>query len=98
MTTTKKSKATKLVASGPKLRGKLNIWVGEQDPYFLNDSVHLLAHFLARANPPFTGRIVFVPGGGHGGFHAIGSQQMVREMEAAVARAEGRATPPVAAH
>ena len=31
---------------GPKLRGKLHIWVGEADDYFLNNAVHLLDDFL----------------------------------------------------
>jgi hypothetical protein len=72
---------------GPRLRGRLHIWVGERDPYFLNVAVHLLDDFLARANPPFAGRIHFHPDGGHGGFRTIGEQQMMREMAAAVQRA-----------
>jgi hypothetical protein len=33
---------------GPKLRGKLRIWVGDADDYFLNNAVHLLDTFLRR--------------------------------------------------
>ena len=34
---------------GPKLRGKLHIWVGEADDYFLNNAVHRARQFpLAR--------------------------------------------------
>ncbi len=50
---------------GPKLRGKLHIWVGEADDYFLNNAVHLLERFLASADPPFEGTITFGPGAGH---------------------------------
>jgi hypothetical protein len=50
---------------GPKLRGKINIWVGEADNYFLNNAVHLLDEFLSRATPPYEGRIVYGPGQGH---------------------------------
>jgi hypothetical protein len=50
---------------GPLLQGKINIWVGDADTYFLNNAVHLLDTFLARAEPAFRGRIVFGPGQGH---------------------------------
>lgn len=69
---------------GPKLRGKINIWVGERDFYFLNEAVHLLQRFLSHADPAPQARIYFDPGGGHGGFHTIGTQEMMREMEARV--------------
>ena len=32
---------------GPKLRGKLHVWVGEADDYYLNNAVHLLDQFLS---------------------------------------------------
>ena len=35
---------------GPKLKGKLHIWIGEADDYFLNNAVHRLDEFLSR--PP----------------------------------------------
>ena len=51
---------------GPKLRGKLHITAGEADAYFLNNAVHLLDYFLAQADPPFTGSIIYGAGEGHG--------------------------------
>ena len=51
---------------GPKLRGKLTIWVGEADEYFLNNAVHLLDAFLSKADPPYEGKIIYGPGKGHG--------------------------------
>ncbi len=36
---------------GPKLKGKLHIWVGEADDYFLNNAVHRLDNFLRRPSP-----------------------------------------------
>ena len=44
---------------GPKLAGgKINIWVGESDDYFLNVAVHRFkASALKFANPPFDGKI-----------------------------------------
>lgn len=37
---------------GPKLRGKLRIYVGDMDNYYLNDAVYLAEGFLKKANPP----------------------------------------------
>jgi S-formylglutathione hydrolase FrmB len=50
----------------PKLRGKIRIWVGEADDYFLNEAVHLLDQSLAAAQPPFAGQITFGAGKDHG--------------------------------
>ena len=51
---------------GPKLRGKIHIWVGEADEYFLNNAVHLLDDFLRKTDPPAEAEIRFGPGKGHG--------------------------------
>src|SRR4030095_13711296 len=51
---------------GPKLQGKLTIWVGEADDYFLNNAVHMLEQFLSKADPPYRGKIIFGAGEGHG--------------------------------
>lgn len=37
---------------GPKLRGKLRIYVGDMDNYYLNNAVYEVEKFLARADPP----------------------------------------------
>lgn len=37
---------------GPKLRGKLRIYVGDMDNYYLNNAVYEVEDFLRRANPP----------------------------------------------
>jgi hypothetical protein len=37
---------------GPKLRGKLRLYVGDMDNYYLNDAVYLAEAFLRRADPP----------------------------------------------
>jgi S-formylglutathione hydrolase FrmB len=71
---------------GPKLRGKLTIWVGEADEYFLNNAVHLLDEFLSKANPPYEGKIIYGPGRGHG-WMAISERQMMDEMVAAMEKA-----------
>jgi len=37
---------------GPKLRGKLHVYCGDMDNYYLNNAVYLLEEFLSRAEPP----------------------------------------------
>ncbi|MEH0167892.1 hypothetical protein [Roseateles microcysteis] len=37
---------------GPKLRGKLRIYVGDMDNYYLNNAVYGVEKFLRQANPP----------------------------------------------
>ena len=45
---------------GPKVAGKINVYVGDQDSYYLNDAVENLNAFLTSAtNPKWTGEIVF---------------------------------------
>ncbi len=47
---------------GSKLAGKIHIWVGDMDTYYLNDAVHLMDDFLnATTNPPYGGSIVYGP-------------------------------------
>jgi hypothetical protein len=69
---------------GPKLRGKIHISAGEADGFFLNNAVHLLDRFLAQADPPFEGKIVYGMGKGHGWFD-LSLRQMLDEMQAATA-------------
>lgn len=68
-------------AIGPKLRGKIHIYVGDADDYFLNNAVRRLDAALKNVQPPFDGEIVFGPMAGHG-FHPI------NEMKAIAARFE----------
>ncbi|HKP85351.1 MAG TPA: alpha/beta hydrolase-fold protein [Blastocatellia bacterium] len=71
---------------GPKLKGKITIWVGEADEYFLNNAVHMLDAFLSKADPPYGGKIIYGPGKGHG-WMALTERQVMDEMAAAVERA-----------
>jgi len=50
---------------GPKLGGKIHVWVGDADNYFLNNAVHMLDDFLSQASPPPGGYIRYGPGMGH---------------------------------
>jgi len=46
-------------ALGPKLRGKLHIYVGDMDNYYLNNAVYLVEEFLKTANPPYEGVVEY---------------------------------------
>jgi hypothetical protein len=67
----------------PRLRGKLHVWVGEADEYYLNNAMHLLDNFLRQADPPFEGTINFAPGQGHS-WTGITEKEMMRQMAARV--------------
>ena len=66
----------------PKLRGRLNIWVGDMDDYFLEGAVRRLDAFL-RDRPSIEARIVYGPGRGHC-WTGISPAEMLREMAAQV--------------
>jgi hypothetical protein len=69
----------------PRLRGKLHVWVGEADDYFLNNAVHLLDAFLKDARPAYEGSIAYGPGGGHG-WRILSEKQLMEAMAAAINR------------
>jgi S-formylglutathione hydrolase FrmB len=73
---------------GPKLRGKLHIWVGDADDYFLNNAVHLLDRSLRDLQPASDGKITYGPRGGHG-YRVITERQLLEEMAQAAAK-QGR--------
>jgi len=50
---------------GPKLRGKLHIYVGEADNYFLNNAVYLVEDFLKHADPPADAEVDYEPRAEH---------------------------------
>ena len=51
---------------GPKLAGKINIYVGEADNYFLNNAVYLAEDFLkATKDPAFGGQVDYEPRAEH---------------------------------
>ena len=66
----------------PKLRGKIRVWVGESDEYFLNHAVHRLAESMGRLVPPAEARFEFGPGQGHG-WNPRSMPEVWREMQAA---------------
>lgn len=46
-------------ALGPKLQGKIHIYCGSADTYFLNDAVYLMEDFLKTSNPPYDGEVKY---------------------------------------
>lgn len=68
-----------------KLRGKLRVWVGEADDYFLNNAVHLLDDFLRRAQPAHGGKITFGPRKDHF-WRGLSEKELLAEMVAAIER------------
>jgi len=40
---------------GPKLQGKIHIYTGDMDNYYLNNAVYLAEDFLEKADPPYEG-------------------------------------------
>jgi hypothetical protein len=72
---------------GPKLRGKLHIWVGDADNYVLNEAVHRLDIFLSNAQPAYGGEIVYGAGQDHL-WRGITEGQMIDQMLKSCARAE----------
>jgi len=69
----------------PKLNGKLNIWIGDADDYFLNNAMHLFEEMTRRLEPKSEVRIVFSPGKGHC-WRGISEVEMMKEMAIAVAK------------
>jgi len=64
---------------GPKLQGKIHIWVGDADDYFLNNAVHQLDEFLSRAQPAYEGSITYGHGRGHC-WMGISEREMMQQM------------------
>ncbi len=76
----------------PKLRGKLHIWVGEADDYFLNNAVHLLDDFLKASKPPFEAKVTFGERQNHN-WRGLSVRQMIDEMAEAIERGRKAAEP-----
>jgi len=51
---------------GPKLAGKIHIYTGSDDTYFLNDAVYRMEDFLkSTTNPPYGGEVTYGPRAEH---------------------------------
>ena len=53
-------------ALGPQLQGKLHLYVGSDDTYFLNDAVYRMEDFLkSTTDPPYDGEVAYGPRAEH---------------------------------
>ncbi|WP_439547225.1 hypothetical protein [Sandarakinorhabdus sp.] len=43
----------------PKLQGKIHIYVGDMDNFYLNNAVYLMEDFLTKADPPYQGEVTY---------------------------------------
>lgn len=68
---------------GPKLRGKLHVWVGDADDYFLDGAVRRMDAFLRLAQPSAEARIEFGSQQRHG-WRPRSYPEMLAEMQSAV--------------
>ena len=51
---------------GPQLQGKIHLYVGSDDTYFLNDAVYRMEDFLkSTTNPPYDGEVAYGPRAEH---------------------------------
>ncbi|WP_033923387.1 hypothetical protein [Sphingomonas sp. 37zxx] len=44
---------------GPKLQGKIHIYVGDMDNFYLNNAVYLMEDFLNKAQPAYQGEVTY---------------------------------------
>ncbi len=44
---------------GPKLQGKIHIYVGDMDNFYLNNAVYLMEDFLKKATPAYQGELTY---------------------------------------
>ena len=44
---------------GPKLQGKIHIYVGDMDNFYLNNAVYLMEDFLKKATPAYQGEVTY---------------------------------------
>lgn len=44
---------------GPKLQGKIHIYVGDMDNFYLNNAVYLMEDFLKKTDPPYGGEVTY---------------------------------------
>nr|WP_206741991.1 alpha/beta hydrolase-fold protein [Hyphomonas beringensis] len=44
---------------GPKLQGKIHIYAGDMDNFYLNNAVYLMEDFLNKTDPPYEGEVTY---------------------------------------
>ena len=70
---------------GPKLAGKLHVYVGRMDNYYLEGGVYRLEQFLEQTtNPPANAEFLYGPRGGHG-WSPFSTRELYERMAAVAA-------------
>ncbi len=65
---------------GPKLAGKIHVYVGRMDNYYLNEACYLLQESLEQmTNPPYGGEFLYGDRGGHG-WSPFKGDELIRAM------------------
>ena len=67
----------------PLLKGKLRIWIGEADDFYLNEAVHRFDAAVRQLQPAFEGKITYGPGRGHC-WSSLDEPAMMRDMAEAI--------------
>lgn len=75
---------------GPLLKGRIRIWMGDADTYFLDGSTRLFDEFLKKTDPPADVRIEFAPGKRHGWEPRTWAERLREMQEAVEANARAR--------
>ena len=66
---------------GPSLQGKLHLWMGTMDSYYLNNAMELMDRFLRSTREPASdAEIHFICGEGHACDQTIPLEKMMRQM------------------
>ena len=63
----------------PRLLGKLRIWIGDADDFYLNEAVHRFDAAVRRLDPKYDGPITYGPGHGHC-WSSLGEVERMKEM------------------
>jgi hypothetical protein len=71
---------------GPKLRGKIHVFVGDYDTFYLNLAVYRMEEFLKRATPPADAQFVYGRPMKPHGWQPWTNAQLIRIMAAQAAR------------
>jgi enterochelin esterase-like enzyme len=75
-------------AIGPKLAGKIHVYVGRMDNYYLNEACYLLQESLERmTNPPYGGEFKYGDRAGHG-WSPFKGDELIRAMAEHVLKSE----------
>jgi hypothetical protein len=71
---------------GPRLRGRIHVYVGDMDTFYLNDAVYRLEEFLTRASPPADAVVQYGRPMKPHGWQPFTNAELIRMMAAHIAK------------